>query len=152
MNLYDGIKDFFQNLFEKLQKEDSDNNFSLEDLLVLNPETLSEKEIQKIIFFKMKFFKQNKGLKIEIKKYFQKKHILAIKKFQKRFRGFLIKKSFLKVIEKNKLIQQKKNYHKLRKRIESFDNSVITKKFSFRNSYKYSRVYKSIREFRENNN
>ena len=147
-NFIEDLKYFFHDLIN-IEKE---SKFLIDDLLVLDPETLTKKEIEKVISFKMKFLLKNKVMKKEISLFFEKKHICAIKKFQNRFRGFLIKKSFLKAIETDRYIKQKKNYQKIRKRIESFDNSVITKKFSFRCPDNYSKVYKSIKNFRENDN
>ena len=148
MNLIEDVKYFLHDLIMKKKEQ----TFSVDDLLVLKPETLTKREIAKIISFKMDFISKNKVLKKEITLFLEKKHIYAIKKFQKRFRGFLIKKSFLKAIEKKKFIEQRKNYHKLRKSIESFDNYMIAKKFSFRCPEKYSKAYKSIREFRLKDN
>ena len=70
------------------------------------------------------------GLISRIKK-LQPKHIKAVEKFQKRFRAYLVKKSFFKALWMNKYIEHKRNFVRLKKCIENFDkqNSSIISYF-----------------------
>lgn len=45
----------------------------------------------------------------------------AITKLQRRFRGFLVKRSFFKALRQNIYIEHKKNFLRLKKCIEMFD-------------------------------
>lgn len=47
--------------------------------------------------------------------------IKAFVKLQRRFRGYLVKKSFFKAIRMNQFIEHKRNFMRLKKCIEYFD-------------------------------
>ena len=47
--------------------------------------------------------------------------VQAIVKFQKRFKGFLVRKHFFKALSMNRYLEHKRNFIKLKKCLEEFD-------------------------------
>ncbi len=88
--------------------------------------------------------KNNPNLLYQYK--FEKKHLIAISKFQRRIKELLRRKALMKAINMNSVITHKNNCFRLKKNLQNFENTVITKK----NNYKYFQVYKTVKKFRNN--
>ena len=98
----------------------------------IDSDNLTEEEIKRIIEIKMrKLERHNQALEKRDRKKLKdiklsERGDKALRRFQKRFRGYLIKKNFFKAIRMNDYIELKKNQLKLKKCLEKFDKKYST--------------------------
>lgn len=103
----------------------------------IDPEQLTEEQVRCLVETKMKNLENfnNKLQKREelnvIKRYgLNEKTIEILTRFQKRFRGWILKKKFFQALRMNDYIEHKKNYLALKKSLQRFEKRHKEKPFS----------------------